>query len=301
MTFPPGDFSIFDAAQNLSVSGLAFPDADELCDARVRMIEKFCRPALPESLVNKAKESLELTKGAHAACEQFRLTAKSVSEQPLDEETLFLLAASILEKREQAPGAAGNLAATEKMAQARRVFLRAVVLNLRGAGSEKSLKEVLEECLVGVDGLDRITLTMQANLLAAQQKQLRITAEILPAIAYLSLIVRGLFYAVVIGKVGGKLERDLVNQKVMEVATEASWKVLGAVPGVSDLIDIVRAIISLCNALRDKEGHIDAVVEQIQSAQEYINAYLDVMTLWIQVARPVQDALVTSMNAFDPD
>ncbi|UWU69605.1 hypothetical protein [Bradyrhizobium sp. NC92] len=181
-----GEFSILEAAQDLSLFGLDFPDANELYDARVRMIEKFCHPTLPESLVNKAKESLELTKDAHAACEQFRLTAKTVSEQKLDAETLFLIASSILERREQVQGETGttNLRASEQMAQARRVFLRAVILNLRDVNSNKNLKEILEECLAGVDGLDRITLTMQANLLAAQQKQLRMTAEMLAAVTY---------------------------------------------------------------------------------------------------------------------
>src|ERR1700761_2456470 len=67
---------LFDSALQMKMSDLAFRDSEELIQRRLRILEKFCRAGLPESLVSKAKIVVELTKAADIACAGLAKLAK---------------------------------------------------------------------------------------------------------------------------------------------------------------------------------------------------------------------------------
>src|SRR3954463_4516117 len=91
--------SIFADAMNLSISEMAFPDANELFERRVRMLEKFTGPSLPDSLASKAIEAVRLTRSAHASCDAFVSIARKIAEEQgaNDSASLFMLAALALD------------------------------------------------------------------------------------------------------------------------------------------------------------------------------------------------------------
>lgn len=291
------DSSVFSDALNLTISEMAFPDANELFERRVRMLEKFTRPPLPPSLVSKANDAVSLTRSAQAACEAFVSIARKIAEQPIpsDSVSLFLIAALALESDQ----AAMPLDAKAKNAidTARACFVTAVIADLE-SGSTKTFREILNDCVAEADDLLKIALPAQATLLIAKQRQLAGVAQMLPSLAVLALIWRALFYAAVIEKAGGSLEKELVRQKVMDAVADASSKVIGVIPGAGEMFDIAKTLVNLYRAMRDKDGHIDELVQQVQSAQEYIDTYHNAVGLWVTSAVEVQNTIIVFMRSF---
>jgi hypothetical protein len=283
-------------ALNLTMSEMVFRDANDLFEQRLRMLGKFTRASLPDSLVSKAATAVDLTRNAHAACSSLLSVAQRIVEQPKDSVSLFAIAALALENDEAATGA--DIETKERNGLARGYFLSAVVSELRKEKSDKTLKDILDECVVGTDELMSLALTIQATLLAAKHSQLTVVAETLPQLATLGLIWRGLFYAAVIGKAGGSLEKELARQKIMDTVADASSKVLGVVPGVGEMFDIAKTLINLYSAMRHKEEHIDELVQQIESAQEYIDTYQEALLMWATSAISIQDTIILFMKSF---
>jgi hypothetical protein len=286
------DASIFADALNLTISEMAFPDSNELFERRVRMLEKFTRPPLPESLVSKANSAISLTRSAQAYCDAFVSIARKIAEEHgvSDSASLFIVAALTLEN-DQAT-AAVDAKTREVMKLARGYFLSAVVKELKNGSGDKTLKEIVDDCVAGTDELMQIALPIQATLLIAKQKQLATVVQTLPDLARLGLIWRGLFYAAVIGKAGGSLEKELARQKVMDIVADASSKVLGVIPVAGEMFDIAKTLMNLYSAMRHKEDHIDELIQQVQSAQEYIDTYHKSLMLWTTFAVEVQNTII---------
>lgn len=308
MSTDTGGAAILAGALNLTLPELVFPDVDELFQRRVRMLEKFCRPGLAESLVSAARDSIEATRMAHLTCNRFASIAETIASLPRDAASLFILASINLDREaESTPDDAETLEiigpeamaeTKQRLSLARKRILDAVMSNLQTGDGSKTLRDILNECLVGADELTSLELTTQTTLLASKQRQLQVVVDTLPELARLAMIWRGLFYAAVIGKAGGSLEKELVRQKVMEAVTEASWKIPGIVPGVGDLIDVARTLIRFYTSMRDKEDHVDEFIDQLQLAQEFIDTYRATLMLWAASANPVREALVTFIDAF---
>jgi hypothetical protein len=288
--------SVFTDALNLTLSELTFPDSTELFERRIRMLQKFTSAALPDSLVSKTTDAISATQEAQSACDLFLVLAKTSAGLSIDSAGLFQIAALALENE------AATLAIDDKTREitksARLTFLNAVIGGLKSEKDNRTFREVLEACLVGADGLTATALTTQATLLVAKQKQLAALSGMLANLAKLGLIWRGLFYAAVIGKAGGSLEKELATQKVMDVVADASSKVLGVIPIAGEMFDIAKTIIKLYSVMRHKEDHIDELVQQVQSAQEYIDKYGDALALWMKFSVTVQDTMAAFISPF---
>jgi hypothetical protein len=278
---------------------MAFPNANELLERRVQMLEKFTRPALPVSLVSKANEAISLTRNAQVACETFVLIARKIAEQPIpsDSVSLFQIAALALENDQATVALDANT--KEVIDLARGHFLNAVITELKSGRADKTFKEILDDCVAGTDDLMQLTLPIQASLLVAKQKQLASVVQVLPHLATFALIWRGLFYSAVIGTAGGSLEKELARQKVMDIVADASWKVIGVIPAAGEMIDIARMLVNLYSAMRHKEEHIDELIQQVQQAQEYIDTYHNSLGLWATSAVALQNTVIAFMQSFD--
>src|SRR5260370_22143400 len=135
--------SVFADALNLTMSELVFPDANELFERRIRMLEKFTSAALPESLVSKTTDAINLTRYAQSSCGLFVTSARTIAELPTDSVILFLLAALALEN--EAVTATVDDKAKEMLSLARNTFLSAVVGKLKSGKLDGTFKDVLDD------------------------------------------------------------------------------------------------------------------------------------------------------------
>jgi hypothetical protein len=277
--------TIFGDALDLPIAQLIFQNADELVASRTRMLTKFTQAGLPSSLVEKGTDALNWTKHAHSACNSFLSLAKDIAEIPRDNLSLFMEASVLVENNEA--NAVIDPKTKESFKSAREAFLIALVTALESDTGNKVLDDLVEECSVGAAPVMVLAIRVQATLLAATQKQLATTTSLLISLATLGLIWRGIFYAVVIRRAGGSLENDLATQKVAEIITDASSKVLTVLPFAGELFDAFKTLIKLYNAIRDKEGQIDDLLLQLKSAENYLDSYQGALTLWSARAAPI--------------
>jgi hypothetical protein len=305
MGAPQNEPSIFAGVLDLPLSELAFPNGDGLLEKQILTLEKFTESELPESVVAQATDLITLSRLGHSTCENFTAIAEKVAGLPdLDLRNRLAMASLALDAQDSAtlPESAIKAEVLERIRGERRTVLGLILAELANGKMERSVGDLIEQSYVDEAEVRRSIAEMQAVLLVAKQEQLATAVKLLPPLAELGLIWRGLFYGCIVGDKGSALERDLTAKKTQEKIEDAlkqlNKKLLGLALGRAILaFEAAKSLYGLYTTLRNKEAHLDGVIKQLKSAQEYLDAYSQALHLWVPVATAITNMSVEFLTA----
>jgi hypothetical protein len=132
--------------------------------------------------------------------------------------------------------------------------------------------------MFGANETELLTAQIECQLIIGTKNAIETRIMISHAMMCLAMIWRTIFYALIVSKIGGSLDRDVVLKKINDVIEEVPVQLVSLVFG--HFAHAARSAIKFIQAFREIDDGLIEIADQIASAQKYIETNMSALSFW---------------------
>jgi hypothetical protein len=265
-------------------------DADKIVRERVARLRIFVETG-SSSIAPKFARAVTLTEVGHKACEGMcQLSKHTLSYWSLftsDKQVILRVASLRLDRPSEATGPDDDdgmpMLSPDMIAEVRqtnreiRKQLIDAVTNKVNQG--KTVGEMVDE-LFKSDEVKLLAAKLQGALLVGAVDNIKFALTAAVGTSVVGLIYRWMFYQLILGDIGGGLDRGVFSEKINEAIGEIPPLVISVVPVVGDFVDALKTMYRFYEAFRNTDTGLADLAKRIKDAEEYITAYTSMLDVW---------------------
>ncbi len=286
--------SLLDKTAAISLNELLVTEsqADAVIAKRLRRLEIFTRPGTPADLCTAFSDAADLTKSCHDFAKLLLLRSSQLGSLPrYSDIELYFIARKALDRNVPA-----RLKQPDMVSIHDRVL--ATIVGTKNSSKDETLGQAIEHAFCDSSEFEKMIAKSEADLLFAGRQVLQTSTFAIDLSSTISDIARGVFYLVVVGEAGSKLENYAVSQKVRGVVRELA----ATVSGIGDIITPINMLLDVMAALFDKERALvemqSVLAEPYSAAKTYVETYVEGLATWAGWSAAVADGMRSSQDLY---